>query len=139
MSEVDRLRQFVGKLLLTWSIVSIIIGLLFYYSSSVTILNGIGLQVLIWGAIDSVIALSILFKQKEQSIEKIAKTVSTSIRFDIVFVIVGIIIVIAFLQNPFFMGNGMGVIIQGFYLLLLDSSYLKSLRNLKRETRLQNL
>ena len=133
MSEIDNLKHRVGKRLLTWSIISIIIGLALYFGSPNSILGGIGLQTLIWGVIDAVIALSIVYKQKEQSIEKIAKTVSTSIRFDIIFVIVGIIVILAFFQNPFFMGNGIGVIIQGFFLLLLDTSYLKLLRNSEEE------
>ena len=126
MSEVDKLKYGVAKRLLTWSIISIIIGLILYFGSPGTVLGGIGLQALIWGAIDAIIALSIVFKQKEQSI---AKTVSTSIRFDIIFILVGIIFIMAFYQNPFFMGNGIGVTIQGFFLLLLDTSYLKLLRN----------
>lgn len=133
MSEIDNLKHRVGKRLLTWSIISIIIGLALYFGAPNSILGGIGLQALIWGVIDAVIALSIVYKQKEQSIEKIAKTVSTSIRFDIIFVIVGIIVILAFFQNPFFMGNGIGVIIQGFFLLLLDTSYLKLLRNSEEE------
>ena len=133
MSEIDNLKHRVGKRLLTWSIISIIIGLALYFGSPNSILGGIGLQTLIWGVIDAVIALSIVNRQKEQSIEKIAKTVSTSIRFDTIFVIVGIIIILAFFQNPFFMGNGIGVIIQGFFLLLLDTSYLKLLRNSEEE------
>ena len=133
MSEIDNLKHRVGKRLLTWSIISIIIGLALYFGSPNSILGGIGLQTLIWGVIDAVIALSIVNRQKEQSIEKIAKTVSTSIRFDTIFVIVGIIVILAFFQNPFFMGNGIGVIIQGFFLLLLDTSYLKLLRNSEEE------
>ena len=129
MSEVDKLKYGVAKRLLTWSIISIIIGLILYFGSPGTVLGGIGLQALIWGAIDAIIALSIVFKQKEQSIVKLAKTVSTSIRFDIIFILVGIIFIMAFYQNPFFMGNGIGVTIQGFFLLLLDTSYLKLLRN----------
>ncbi len=131
MSEVDRLKHGIGKRLLTWSIISIIIGLILHFGSPSTILGGIGLQALIWGAIDAIIALSIIYRQKEQSIEKIAKTVSVSIRFDIIFVIVGIIIILVFFQNPYFTGNGIGVIIQGLALLLLDTSYLKLLRNLE--------
>ena len=138
MSEVDRLKHGVAKQLLIWSIISIIIGAVLNLGSPNTILEGIGLQAVIWGIIDAVIGFSILFKQKEQSVEKIAKTVTASIRFDIIFQVVGLIVVLIFLQNPYYLGNGIGVIIQGFFLFLLDSNYLKSLKNLEAKTRTQD-
>jgi len=123
MSEVDRLKQGVGKRLLSWSIPSIVIGVILNFGLPDTILGGIGLQAIIWGVIDLVIAVSIIYRQKEQSITKIAETVSKSIRVDIIFIIVGIIVAVVYLQNPYFLGNGIGVIIQGFFLLLLDYTY----------------
>ncbi len=133
MSEVDKLKQGVGKRLIPWGITSIIVGIILYLGLPNTVLAGIGLQALIWGAIDVVIALSIIYKQKEQSVSKIAKTVSGSIRVDILVQIIGVVILIVFFQNPFYMGNGIGVIIQGFFLLVLDTTYLKELRNLEKE------
>ena len=139
MSEVDKLKQDVGKRLIPWGVLSIIIGLILYFGLLNTILGGIGLQALIWGAIDVIIALSIIYKQKEQSVTKIAKTVSGSIKVDILVQIIGLVIIVVFFQNPFYMGNGIGVIIQGFFLLVLDSTYLKELRNLEKETETQTL
>ena len=133
MSEVDKLKQGVGKRLMPWGILSVIIGVILYFGSSGTLLGGVGLQAVIWGSIDIVIAISIIYRQKEQSVSKIAKTVSGSIKVDILVQIIGIIIIIFFFQNPFFVGNGIGVIIQGFFLLLLDTTYLKQLRNLEKE------
>jgi hypothetical protein len=138
MSEVDRLKHGAAKLLLIWSIISMVIGATLSLGSSNTILNGIGLQAVIWGIIDAIIGLSILFKQKEQSVEKIAKTVATSIRFDIIFQVAGLIIVLIFLQNPYYMGNGIGIIVQGFFLFLLDNNYMKSLKNLQIKTGTQD-
>ena len=139
MSEVDKLKEGVGKRLIPWGILSIIIGLILYFGLPNTILSGIGLQALIWGSIDVIIALSIIYKQKEQSVTKIAKTVSGSIKVDILVQIIGLVIIVVFFQNPFYMGNGIGVIIQGFFLLVLDSTYLKELRNLEKETETQTL
>ncbi len=138
MSEVDRLKHRAAKLLLTWSIASIAIGAVLNLGSPNAIIEGIGLQAVIWGVIDAVIGLSILFRQKEQSVEKIAKTVAASIRLDIIFQVAGLIVVLVFLQNPYYMGNGIGVIIQGFFLLLLDSNYMKSLKNLEMRTTTQD-
>jgi hypothetical protein len=139
MSEVDKLKQGVGKCLIPWGSFSIIIGIISYLGSPGTIFGGIGLQALIWGAIDIIIAISIVYRQKEQSIVKLAKTVTASIMFDIIVQIIGLLVVIVFFQNLFYMGNGIGVIIQGFFLLLLDCSYLKQLRTLDNETGPQNL
>ena len=138
MSEVDKLKHGAAKLLLIWSIISIVIGSVLNLGSPNTILDGIALQAVIWGIIDAVIGLSILFKQEEQSVEKIAKTVATSIRFDIIFQVGGLIVVLIFLQNPYYMGNGIGVIVQGFFLFLLDNNYMKSLKNLQIKTGTQD-
>ncbi len=130
LAEVIRLTQSTGKRLIIWSIASITIGMVMLLSSPGTVLGGIGLQAIIWGVIDAVIAASILFKRKEQSIAKITRTVSISIYFDIIFQVAGLVVIVLFFQNPYLVGNGIGVIIQGFFLLLLDRSYYNSLRNL---------
>ena len=134
MTELRELTQRIGKLLMTWSITSIIIGIILNFGLPSTILGGIGLMAIIWGIIDAAIAAFILFKQKEQSAEKIMKTVSFNIYLDIIYQIVGVIVIVLYLQNPYFVGAGIGVIIQGFFLLLLDHSYHNSLRNLEKET-----
>ena len=131
MSGIIELSRAVGKRLLAWSIASVTIGTIIYLSSPGTIFSGIGLQAIIWGSIDAAIAAFILFKQKQQSVEKITKTVSINIYLDCIYQIVGLVIIVFYYQNPFFMGNGIGVIIQGFFLLILDRSYHKSLRNLR--------
>ena len=134
MTKLVELSQRIGKTLLTWSIASIIIGIVLLFSFQFTLFGGIGLQAIIWGIIDAAIAVFILFKQKVQSVEQIAKTVSINIYLDIIYQVVGVIVIVLYLQNPYFMGNGIGVIIQGFFLLLLDRFYHNSLRNLERET-----
>ena len=135
MSEIIELAQGVGKRLMTWSIASIIIGMVMYFGSQGAILGGIGLMAIIWGIIDAAIAAFILFKQKEQSVAKITRTVSINIYLDIIYQVVGLIVIVLYIQNLYFVGIGIGVIIQGFFLLLLDRSYHISLRNLEKETR----
>ncbi len=131
MTEVIGLTQTTGKRLMTWSVVSIALGVVLILSLPGTALAGIGLQAIIWGVIDAVIAASILFKQKEQSITKITRTVSISMKLDIIFQVAGIIVIVLFLQDPYLLGNGIGIVIQGFFLLLLDRSYYNALRNLE--------
>lgn len=131
MTKLVELSQRIGKTLLTWSIASIIIGIVLLFSFQFTLFGGIGLQAIIWGIIDAAIAAFILFKQKVQSVEQIAKTVSVNIYLDIIYQIVGVIVIVVYFQNPYLMGNGIGVIIQGFFLLLLDRYYHNSLKNLE--------
>ncbi|MGY5879485.1 MAG: hypothetical protein RTV31_04495 [Candidatus Thorarchaeota archaeon] len=131
MTKLVELSQRIGKTLLIWSIASIIIGIVLLFSFQFTLYGGIGLQAIIWGIIDAAIAAFILFKQKVQSVEQIGKTVSINIYLDIIYQVVGVIVIVIYFQNPYLMGNGIGVIIQGFFLLLLDRYYHNSLRNLE--------
>ncbi len=130
MKNLDIFRQRIGKLLITWSIANVIVGIVLIFSLPGTIYGGIGLQAFIWGLIDSFIAYYIIVKQKEESAEKIANTVYRSIGMDIIYQVVGLIIIVFLFQDPYMVGNGIGVIIQGFFLLLLDLYYYRSLRRL---------
>ncbi|MFW9918964.1 MAG: DUF6992 family protein [Candidatus Thorarchaeota archaeon] len=131
MTNLIELRQRIGKILLTWSIANIMVGAILFLGLPGSILGGVGLQAIIWGLIDAFIERYVIAKQKEESVEKIASTVRRSIGMDIVFQVVGILVILSFLQDLYMVGNGMGVIIQGFFLLLLDSYYYNALRKLK--------
>jgi hypothetical protein len=130
LAEVTVLSQTIGKRLMTWSIGSISIGIILILSVPSTLLAGIGLQAIIWGGIDAAISYYILRIQKEHSVEKIINTVHKNIYLDIVYQVVGVIVIIVYMNNPYLMGNGVGVVIQGFFLLLLDFYYHRELRNL---------
>jgi len=130
VTDFIELRRRISKILLLWGIPSIVIGIVLLLVFQFTILGGIGLMAIIWGAIDAFIAYYLVEKQKEESPEKISETVSRSIIMDIVFVTVGLIVVISMLQDPYMMGAGIGVMIQGLFLLLLDSYYYNSLKKL---------
>jgi hypothetical protein len=132
--KIKELSRGIGRLLSLWSIVSIAVGVVLNISSPGTLVGGIGLQAIIWGAIDAVIAAYILVKQKEQSITKVARTVYINLYLDIVYQIVGFFVIVILYRNPYFVGNGIGIIIQGFFLLLLDLNYYNSLRDLEKET-----
>jgi hypothetical protein len=97
-----------------------------------TFSGGIGVQAIIWGLIDVILANYILFKQKEESVKKITKTVSRSIGLDIVFMIVGLIVVVSLFQDLYMVGNGLGVMIQGFFLFVVDSYYYSSLKKMEK-------
>jgi len=130
LTELNELSRRIEKLLLTWSIASLIVGIVLMVGSPGTILAGIGLQAIIWAVIDLVIIAFVLKKQVEKSVKEIARTVYINLYLDIIYQIVGLIVIVIFLQDLYMMGNGIGVIIQGFFLLLLDSYYYRSLKKL---------
>jgi len=117
------LTQGLGRRLLIWSISNLIIGGLFFFFSPISFLQGIGLQGILWGLIDAVIALFTLFKQSNQLIEKISKVLRINIILDIGYQLVGILLLVFLWQNAFLAGNGLGVIIQGSFLFVLDLYY----------------
>ena len=130
MTSLVELKQRIVKILLIWGIPSVIFGTILLVSLQFTLPGGIGLMAIIWGAIDLIMAYYILKIQKEDSVEKIQETVSKSIRMDIIFQVVGLIVIIVLIQDPYMVGSGIGVIIQGFFLLLLDLYYRNALDTL---------
>ncbi len=117
-----KLAQGLGKRLLLWSISSSVVGIMLYFTS-IPLIQGIGLQAMLWGVIDLVIAVFTLRKNNEQPIEKLANILRINTGLDIVYQIIGILLLVFFWQNPFVAGNGIGVIIQGAFLFVLDLYY----------------
>jgi hypothetical protein len=87
-----------------------------------------GLQSMLWGIINLVIAIKLL-KRKDHTLEKIRRELYTSIGLDFIYPIIGIPLI--FLgQEAYLVGNGYGIIIQGAFLLMLDLVYLRSFKQL---------
>jgi hypothetical protein len=116
-----------GKKLLLWSISSLIVGVLLYLLSE-PLIQGIGLQAIFWGIIDAVIALFTLFKQRDEQIEKMAKILRINIGLDIVYQVIGVLLLVFLWEDAFIAGNGIGVIIQGAFLFVLDLYYFLRIR-----------
>ena len=97
--------------------------------------QGFGLQALIWGTIDSIIALTALYTVYRRSrrypdeyrdiaeTARIRRLLRMNGRLDIVYVLGGIAIIALCRADPFFVGNGVGIVIQGSFLLLFDRSH----------------
>ena len=135
MVEDVGLSQAIGKRLMTWSIASLIIGMFLIISSPgpSTFLGGFGLQAIIWGVINFAVARFILRRKEEQSVEKESRTVRINIGLEIVYLIIGLIIIVFFFQDPYMVGNGVGLIFQGFVLIFLDLYYYSSLIKLEED------
>ncbi len=94
--------------------------------------QGFGLQALIWGAIDSLIAVTVLhtvyrrsgrYPDEHRDIAETARVrrlLRINGRLDIVYVLGGIAMVALCRTDPFFVGNGVGIIVQGSFLSFFD-------------------
>jgi hypothetical protein len=117
--ESTILARRLGLILIAWGIASAVIGgVLLLVPNS--LLQGIGLQALLWGIIDLIIALVGVFRSKEQPVEKITRFLRINVCLDVIYQIVGLVLIVVFWANAFLVGNGIGVIIQGAFLFGLD-------------------
>ena len=119
MMEPSRLARQLGMALIAWSITSIVIGLVLLFVP-ISVLHGIGLQALLWGIIDAVIAVVGVFRNQEQSADKAARFLRINVFLDIGYQVVGVLLIVFLWQDAFLLGNGIGIIIQGAFLFVLD-------------------
>jgi hypothetical protein len=117
--DKKNIKKIIGLPLLIWGGFSILVGVFGLFSPS-NLIKGILLQAFFWGSIDAILGLgSILFK-KEFDLEKIKKILLINTYLDIGYIIIGIILIVFFINNEFLIGNGIGVIIQGAFLFIVD-------------------
>lgn len=117
--------------LLVWSGGSIVLGVGMVVSSRPTI-EGIGLQMVIWGMIDAVLALAGLLRARRmfgQTPEehravretlRLRRILVVNGRLDLFYIVVGAAVVIAFRNDRFPLGNGIGILIQSMFLFFFD-------------------
>jgi hypothetical protein len=136
METKERLARNLGRTLLAWSLPSIVFGVILSFVSD-PFIQGIGLQAILWGVIDAVIALAGFYRKQDQSAEKMAKILLINVFLDIGYQVVGLLLVTFLWQNLYILGNGVGVIIQGVFLFGLDLYYYLKFKKLG-ETRQAN-
>lgn len=124
----------IAKRLLVWSAASIVLGVIMGISPW-PLMEGIGLQMIVWGAIDLVVALVALGRAKrlydtppEEHVVvhealRLRRILIVNARLDVLYVVAGAAVVVAFRRDPFLLGNGVGILTQGFFLLVLDRVY----------------
>ncbi|TFG06770.1 hypothetical protein EU538_09735 [Candidatus Thorarchaeota archaeon] len=136
METKEKLARNLGRTLLAWSLPSIVFGVILSFVSD-PFIQGIGLQAILWGVIDAVIALAGFYRKQDQSAEKMAKILLINVFLDIGYQVVGLLLVTFLWQNLYILGNGAGVIIQGAFLFCLDLYYYLKFKRLG-ETRQAN-
>ena len=128
MISIENLNKKLGNTLLIWSITSIIVGIALYFFSFLPLLQGIGLEAMLWGLINLLISFKLL-KRKEHTLENIRRELYTSIALDFIYPIIGLPLIF-FGQDAYLVGNGYGIIIQGAFLFTLDLAYLRRFKQL---------
>ncbi|MFX1484493.1 MAG: hypothetical protein ACFFCP_15045, partial [Promethearchaeota archaeon] len=89
MTSIENLNKILGNTLLIWSTTSIIVGIILSFRYFELLLQGIGLQAMLWGFINLVLAVKIL-KRKEHVPEKIKRELSISLSLDLIYPIIGL-------------------------------------------------
>ncbi len=129
------LQSRISRHLLVWSALSILGGALLLFFG-VPFWRGVGLQGLVWGLIDAGIALFGLYsvRRKKSSPEantpdalrregkNLRRLLLVNAGLDVLYVLAGITVLLTF-DTPFAHGNGVGILVQGGFLLLFDSFY----------------
>ncbi len=122
-----RLARQLGKILLVWSAVSIVVGVGLFLVP-ISLVQGIGLQAILWGVIDAVIAGLGVLRTKEQSAAKMARFLLINVFLDVGYQVVGLVVILFLWPNAFLLGNGIGIIIQGAFLFVLDLYFYRRFR-----------
>ncbi|MBN2231183.1 MAG: hypothetical protein JW779_16480 [Candidatus Thorarchaeota archaeon] len=130
--EPNQVARRLGMTLIVWSTLSIIIGVLLLFLPT-AFFQGIGLQGILWGIIDLIIALVGVLRNKEESPEKMARILLINVALDGIYQFVGLLLIVFFLADAFIVGNGLGVIIQGAFLFILDFYYYRRFKMMPAE------
>ncbi len=117
--------------LLRWAVPSTVLGLV-GLAVPVALVRGIAIHALAWGGIDAILAVAGLAaaRREERRYPDEYHDVAATLRLrrilringvlDIVYIIGGALIVVFFRHDPFLLGNGIGILIQAFFLLFFD-------------------
>ena len=124
----------ISRHLLAWSALSIAVGAVLLFA--VPFWRGVGVQGLVWGVIDAAIAGFGLVQLRRKRGQPDADSAEISIRearslrrtllinagLDVLYVVGGVVL-LTDLAAEFARGNGVGIIIQGSFLLVFDTFY----------------
>lgn len=135
--DSGRLARRLGMALIAWSIASIIIGIILFLVP-ISLLQGIGLQALLWGVIDVLIALVGVLRNKEMPADKAARFLRINVFLDMGYMLVGVVLIVFLWMEPFMLGNGIGIIIQGAFLFVLDLYFYRKFKAIGESGNLEN-
>ena len=129
-----KLQGRISHQLLVWSALSITAGVLLLFA--IPFWRGVGVQALVWGVIDAAIAGSGLLalrrklKRLDADLPEVMLKETHNLRrlllinagLDVLYIVAGVVVLYTF-ATDFARGNGVGIIVQGGFLLLFDTFY----------------
>lgn len=122
----ENLNKRIGIPLVIWGVINMILGVLCLIST-IDLIKGVLFQAFFWGLIDLILGLVAFFRKKKFALEKIKKIFLINTYLDVLYIIVGILLVLL-VGNNFIIGNGLGLIIQGFFLFIVDLLHFTSIK-----------
>jgi len=133
--------------LLVWSALSVIVSALMYFSADL-FLRGLGIQFFAWGIIDGAIAvfgarasakkkLNIQETERAESEANEARWLSRILwintGLDVLYILGGLWFMQTWgVNNPLWQGHGVGIVIQGSFLLFFDFFHSLAIRNISK-------
>lgn len=129
-----QLERRISRQLLLWSALSVVGGALLLFGAPFQ--RGVGVQTLMWGVIDAAIALFglVSLRRKQQRPEankpdtlvreaqRLRRLLLLNAGLDVLYIVGGMVVLNGF-TTDFARGNGVGIILQGGFLLLFDTFY----------------
>jgi hypothetical protein len=126
-SKKENLNKRIGFPLLVWGGINMLAAL-FYLLSPSDLINGILIQSFLWGLIDGILGLFIFLRRKEFNIEKIKKILLINTYLDIGYMVIGGLLILLG-SSIFLIGNGVGILIQGLFLFIVDLIHYRYIKN----------
>ncbi len=128
------LQSRISRQLIAWSALSVAIGVALLFAAPFW--RGVGVQALVWGAIDAAIAgfgrvtLRRKLKRPDADHPDVLAKETRNLRqlllinagLDVLYIVAGGIVLYMF-TTDFARGNGVGIVVQGGFLLLFDTFY----------------
>lgn len=115
----------VGKPLIAWAIGNAGIGWAFVMLEP-GFWQGLLVQAFFWGVIDGAIGLSAWFGKKEQPLAKLEKIFLVNAWLDAVYMGAGVLVAMVW-HVPLGVGTGVGIAIQGAFLLVMDVKHYRAI------------
>jgi len=126
----------IGRRLLTWSLGSVLVGLVLVLVGDAW-WRGVGIQALVWGAIDGAIAIGGILSARRgaargagvpgadaREAAKLRRLLLVNGGLDVLYIAAGLVLAGPIAAgDPFLAGNGWGVVLQGAFLLVFDVAH----------------
>jgi len=149
ISKVRDVRRLHSQILTAWAVVSVVVGVVIWSGQTDDPLTrffvAVGMQFVIWGAIDLIFgliglqqartadAIPVYSNQATGEIadaKKLAKTLIFSMKLNWIWLVIGLALIVwgvSSNMNSSLLGNGVGVLVQGLFLFVFDKHFYSKL------------